>query len=66
MKLAGLLGGFLGFMGWASVWLGLMIAFGVAALYVLFRSLVRHEQRGQVLPLGPALLFGTLAAVIVS
>lgn len=65
VKLAGLLGGFLGFLGWATVFLGMMIAFGLAALYVLIRSLVRREQRGQVLPLGPALLVGALAAVIV-
>ena len=65
VKLAGLLGGFLGFLGWATVFLGMMIAFGLAALYVLIRSLVRREQRGRVLPLGPALLVGALAAVIV-
>lgn len=66
VKLAGLLGGFLGFVGWMAVWLGMMIAFGLAALYVVVRLLVRRAQRGQMVPLGPALLIGSLVAVIVS
>ena len=66
VKLAGLLGGFLGFVGWMAVWLGMMIAFGLAALYVVVRLLVRHGQRDQMVPLGPALLVGSLVAVIVS
>lgn len=66
VKLAGALGLFLGFLGWATVWRGMMISFGLAALYVVLRMPVRHSQRGQALPLGPALLVGSLAAVIVS
>jgi len=66
VKLVGVLGLFLGFLGWTTVWLGIMIAFGLAALYAVLRALVRRGQRGQVLPLGPALLLGSLTAVIVS
>ncbi|GAA2063697.1 hypothetical protein GCM10009839_88820 [Catenulispora yoronensis] len=66
VKLVGVLGLLLGFLGWATVWQGMMIAFGLAALYVALRTLVQHGQHGQSLPLGPALLIGSLTAVIVS
>lgn len=66
VKLVGVLGIFLGFLGWATVWRGMMIAFGLAALYVVLRFLARRAQRGQTLPLGPALLVGSLAAIVIS
>jgi leader peptidase (prepilin peptidase)/N-methyltransferase len=66
VKLVGVLGLFLGFLGWVTVWRGMMIAFGLATLYVVVRALVQRGRRGQALPLGPALLLGSLAAVITS
>ncbi|WP_143765324.1 prepilin peptidase [Catenulispora acidiphila] len=66
VKLVGLLGLCLGFLGWKTTWRGMMLAFGLAALCVMVRLLVRHEQRSHALPLGPALLLGSLAAVIIS
>lgn len=66
VKLAGVLGLFTGFLGWSTVWLAMMAAFGLAAVYVVVRALVRRGGRGRVLPLGPALLLGTLIAVIAS
>ncbi|WP_194920156.1 prepilin peptidase [Catenulispora rubra] len=66
VKLAGLLGLFIGFLGWATVWIALMIAFGSAALYVVLRALLRRGPRIQTLPLGPVLLLGSLVAAIVA
>jgi len=65
VKLGGLLGLFLGYLGWTTTLLGMMAAWGLAAAYVVARA-VGRGQRGQPLPLGPALLTGTLMAVIVS
>jgi leader peptidase (prepilin peptidase) / N-methyltransferase len=66
VKLVGLLGLFTGYLNWPTVWLAMMAAFGLAALYVVVRALIRRGERGQVLPLGPALLLGSLTAVIAS
>jgi leader peptidase (prepilin peptidase)/N-methyltransferase len=66
VKFVGLLGLFLGFLGWSTVWLGMMIAFGLAATYVGVRALTRCGPRNGMLPLGPALLVGTLLAVVVT
>ena len=66
VKLSGLVGGYLGFLGWNTLLRGMTIAFVSAAVYVLARRLVRRDQHGQLLPLGPTLLFGTLVAVIAS
>ncbi len=66
VKLGGLLGGFLGFLGWPTLLRGMTIAFVSAAVYVVLRAVAQLRQRGQALPLGPALLSGTLLAVILS
>jgi leader peptidase (prepilin peptidase)/N-methyltransferase len=65
VKLVGALGLLLGYLGWLTVWFGMAVAFGLAATYIVGRGL-RRLGRGQAIPLGPALLVGTLAAVIVS
>lgn len=64
VKLGGLLGLFLGYQSWLTTWLGVMAAFGIASGYVVVRALVKRDRRSRVLPLGPALLLGTLIAVI--
>ncbi|MBS2533321.1 prepilin peptidase [Catenulispora sp. NF23] len=66
VKLSGLVGGFLGFLGWSTLLRGMTIAFVSAAVYVVLRAVARLRQRGQALPLGPALLSGALLAVILS
>ena len=69
MKLVGLLGLLAGFLGATTAFLAMTVAFTTAAAYVLVRRVVRHGEgpgRRQTVPLGPALLFGTLVAVIVS
>jgi leader peptidase (prepilin peptidase) / N-methyltransferase len=66
VKLSGLVGGYLGFLGWSTLLRGMTIAFASAAAYVLVRQLARRDQHDRLLPLGPALLLGTLAAVIAS
>lgn len=66
VKLAGVLGLFLGFLGWSTVWLGMMLGFGLAAACVLARRLLQPTLNSRSLPLGPALLLGALIAVAVS
>ncbi|WP_194896880.1 prepilin peptidase [Catenulispora pinisilvae] len=66
VKLSGLVGGFLGFLGWSTLLRGMTIAFVSAAVYVVTRAVAWHRLSGQALPLGPALLFGTLLAVVLS
>jgi leader peptidase (prepilin peptidase) / N-methyltransferase len=66
VKLSGLVGGYLGFLGWDTLLHGMTIAFASAAVFVVVRRLVRRGLHDQLLPLGPALLFGTLVAVIAS
>lgn len=63
VKLVGALGLLLGYLGWLTVWLGLALAFGLACMYIVIRAASRH-QRGEVIPLGPALVIGALAAAI--
>lgn len=69
VKLVGLLGLLTGYLGCGTVWLAMTAAFVAAALFVVARRLVRREagaERGRTVPMGPALLLGTLVAVIVS
>jgi leader peptidase (prepilin peptidase)/N-methyltransferase len=65
VKLVGALGLLLGYLGWLTVWFGMAVSFGLAATYIVVRGLL-HVGRGQTIPLGPALIVGTLVAVIVS
>lgn len=65
VKLGGLLGLFLGYLGWGTALLGMVTAWGFATVYVVVRA-VDRGRRGQPVPLGPALLIGALLAVIVS
>lgn len=64
VKLVGALGLLLGYLSWLTLWYGMALAFGLAATYIVVRGLL-HRGRGQAIPLGPALMVGALAAVIV-
>lgn len=65
VKLGGLLGLFLGYLGWMTTLLGMMTGWSLAAIYVVVRALSR-SRRGQPLPMGPAFLIGALLTVIAS
>lgn len=62
VKLAGLLGLVLGFRSWMTVYTGMLAAFVLAAIFVLFR--VVQGQTRERLPLGPFLVVGTMVAVL--
>jgi len=62
VKLAGLLGLVLGFRSWTMVYTGMLAAFVLAAIFVLFR--VIQGQSPERIPLGPFLVAGTMVAVL--
>lgn len=66
VKLAGLLGLVLGWLGWSVLVLGFLVGFVVQAVVALALLAVRKAGRRTELPFGPALLAGTLMAALVS
>jgi leader peptidase (prepilin peptidase)/N-methyltransferase len=63
VKLAGLLGLYLGWLGWAQVWLGTLTGFLLGGLAGAALLAARRASRGSALPFGPAMLAGALFAV---
>ena len=66
VKLAGLLGLMLGWLGWPAVLLGFFAGFLLQALVGLVLLVLRRAGRRTELPFGPALLAGTFAAALAS
>ena len=66
VKLAFLLGLFLGWVGWRAVLLGALLPWLINGPVALGLLLARRVGRKSALPFGPALLAGALAAVVVS
>ncbi|SDE92725.1 leader peptidase (prepilin peptidase) / N-methyltransferase [Blastococcus fimeti] len=66
VKLAALLGLVLGWFGWSAVVLGFLLGFVLQAVVGLALLAVRRAGRRTELPFGPALLTGTLAAVLLA
>jgi leader peptidase (prepilin peptidase) / N-methyltransferase len=66
VKLAFLLGLFLGWVGWRAVLLGALLPWLINAPVALGLLLARRVGRKSALPFGPALLAGGLAAIVVS
>jgi leader peptidase (prepilin peptidase) / N-methyltransferase len=64
VKLAGLLGLYLGWVGWGAVLLGGLAGFVVQAVVVLGLLLARRVGRESELPFGPALLLGAGLAIV--
>jgi leader peptidase (prepilin peptidase)/N-methyltransferase len=60
VKLAGLVGGFLGWSGWSETLLGTLAAFTVGGLCSAVLLLTRRVGRGGELPFGPAMVVGAL------
>ena len=66
VKLAGMLGLYLGWLGWPELVTGLFLGFGVQAVLGLALIAVRRAGRKTELPFGPALIVGTLVAALLS
>lgn len=66
VKLAFLLGLFLGWVGWRAVLLGVLLPWLINGPVVLGLLLARRVGRKSALPFGPAMLAGALAAIAVS
>ena len=66
VKLAGLLGLYLGWLGWPVLVTGLFFGFLVQAVLGLTLIALRRAGRQTELPFGPALIVGALAAALLS
>jgi leader peptidase (prepilin peptidase)/N-methyltransferase len=66
VKLGGLLGCFLGWLGWPAVVVGFFLGFLVQALLGLVLLVVRRVGRRTELPFGPALLIGAFGASLLA
>ncbi|MBS2547457.1 prepilin peptidase [Catenulispora sp. NL8] len=62
VKLAGLLGLVIGFRSWTAVYTGMLAAFVLAAIFIVFSGI--RAGSSERIPLGPFLVAGTLVAVI--
>lgn len=60
VRLAALLGAYLGFRSWPLVYLGLLAGFVIAAGIAVVLLAARRATRTTALPFGPALILGTL------
>ena len=64
VKWAGILGAYLGWLGWSPVITGTLIAFLTAAIAVLALRLLRRRQSS--LPMAPFMTLGAIVAVLVT
>jgi leader peptidase (prepilin peptidase) / N-methyltransferase len=66
VKLAGLLGLYLGWLGWSSVWVGAFAGFLLGGLAGGGLLLAGRANRRTTIPFGPAMLAGALLALFVT
>lgn len=66
VKLAGLLGLYLGFLGWPAVWLGTLAGFLLGGLAAGVLLAARRATRRSSIAFGPYLLAGALLAVLLT
>ena len=64
VKLAGVLGMYLGFLGWGHVMAGTFAAFVLGGLWSLGLLAARRGNLQSAIPFGPFMLAGTLAAMV--
>lgn len=65
VKLAGLLGLYLGWLGWNAVFIGMLAAFVLAAISGVVLITAGRADRKTLIPFGPFMLAGALLAVLV-
>jgi leader peptidase (prepilin peptidase)/N-methyltransferase len=66
VKLAGVLGLYLGWLGWSSVLVGAFAGFLLGGLVGVALLVTRHAGRRTALPFGPFMLTGALVAVFLA
>jgi leader peptidase (prepilin peptidase)/N-methyltransferase len=66
VKLAGLLGLYLGWLGWSSVWIGTFAGFLMGGLVGTALLVGRRAGRKSAIPFGPAMLAGALLAIFLA
>lgn len=64
VKLAGLLGGFLGWLGWPETLYGTLAAFALGGVGTAVLVLTRRVGRGGELPFGPWMVLGAVAGAL--
>lgn len=64
VKLAGVLGLFLGFLGWQHLMLGMAAGFVIGGLWGLLLIISRRGTVRSAIPFGPPMLAGTLATML--
>ncbi|KQO97396.1 prepilin peptidase [Leifsonia sp. Leaf264] len=65
VKLAGVLGLFLGFLGWGPLVIGAFSAFLLGGLFGVAVLIAKRGQRGQGIPFGPWMLLGAWIGILV-
>jgi leader peptidase (prepilin peptidase)/N-methyltransferase len=66
VKLAGLLGLYLGWLGWSAVWVGTFAAFLLGGVVGAVLLLARRARRGTAIPFGPYMVAGALLALFLA
>jgi leader peptidase (prepilin peptidase) / N-methyltransferase len=66
VKLAGVLGALLGWLGWYEAAMGLITGFAIGGLGAMLLLVLRRVRRSGSIPLGPALLAGAYLWVVLS
>jgi len=66
VKLAGLLGLYLGWLGWRPVWIGTLAGFTLGGLVGIALLVTRRATRKTAVPFGPAMLAGAFLAVFLA
>jgi len=66
VKLGGLLGLYLGWLGWSAVWIGTLAGFLVGGLVAAALLATGRANRKTAIPFGPAMLAGAMLAVFVA
>jgi leader peptidase (prepilin peptidase)/N-methyltransferase len=66
VKLAGVLGALLGWLGWFEALMGLLTGFVIGGLVAMLLLVLRRVHRGGSVPLGPALLAGAYLWFVLS
>jgi leader peptidase (prepilin peptidase)/N-methyltransferase len=66
VKLAGVLGALLGWLGWYQAAMGLITGFAIGGLVAMLLLVLRRVRRSGSIPLGPAMLAGAYLWVVLS